>query len=60
MQGLATLFAKLLIVSVLPVLAGPMQAPPIFSPMAFIKVMKQRSVNGVITKCSVFPMYSYP
>ena len=52
--------AKSFVVSVFPVPAGPAGAPPKFNLNAPIKVKLHLSVNGVITKISALPTYSYP
>ena len=55
---LAKAFAKSFIDSVLPVPAGPEGAPPKFSFIAHIKVIKHFSIKGLSTSLSLFPKYS--
>lgn len=56
----ARALARSFVVSVLPVPAGPSGAPPRHNCNATMRVLKQRSVRGVITSLGWFPKYSKP
>jgi len=58
-QYVPSYLANYLTVSVLPVPAGPAGEPPKNYYNAYANVIKQRSVNGVITNESEVPIYSY-
>ena len=57
---LARALARSLVVSVLPVPAGPAGAPPRLSLSALMRVMQHLSVRGVITSLLELPRYSQP
>jgi len=59
-QKMPQALAKSLVLSVFPVPAGPAGAAPSLICMAPVIVIQHLSVNGVMTKREVGPIYSYP